>query len=695
MRSSRIAFLKTAPFLRLLPSLVAGILLQHSIQFSFQVIWVVIVLLLLWLAGWRKLSLSRRYIWRVWHGITLQLLMACMGAAAVYSHHLPERKNWIGNLPRAEMISAQLLEKPEAKSNYFRAWAKVEAVFVQQNWMPAQGYLWLYFQKKKNTNIPEQGTRIIFNQPIQPIAYTGNPGGFDYQRYSAYRNIYHQVFLKDGTFNTHTTGTTPILSKFLTNTRERMIEVLQKTIQSSKEAGVAEALLIGYKGDVDKSLLQSYSNTGVIHIIAISGLHLAMIYGLLLALLKPLRQLPGYKWWKPGILLGVLWAFSLLTGAGASILRASVMFSFIILSEILVRRSNLFNTLAASACCLLVYNPYFLWDIGFQLSYAAVLSILIFQQPIYKCLYFKNKLLDQAWKLNAITLSAQLLTLPLLLYHFHRFPNFFLFTNFVAVPLSAAVLYGCLGLLLVHPISLLCNFSAAIVRFLIAQLNGFIERSDTIPYAVTKNISFSEVETILLYTIILFVAIWIFQKKNGAFVAALGCLCAFLVWNFMKRMHRNNEQRLVVYQIPKKNAIDLIIGERYIFIGDPFIEQDPMMRESYLEPSRTWYHCHKKAQTHFTPIPNSVFSIANKSLLILSEPVRSELPSKKIKVNVIVLTGNPSLAIGDLADIFNADQWVFDSSNPLWKIQRWKKEADSLHLRHHSVPEQGAFTMER
>jgi competence protein ComEC len=201
------------------------------------------------------------------------------------------------------------------------------------------------------------------------------------------------------------------------------------------ETGVAEALLIGYRDDLDKDLVRAYSNTGVVHIIAISGLHLGMIYGLMLLLLKPFRKYKWMRWAKPLLILLVLWGFSLLAGAAASILRSVVMFSFIVIGESLGRKTNIYNTLAASAFCLLVYNPYFFWDVGFQLSYTAVLSIVLFMKPVYQWLYFKNKLLNAIWQLNAITLAAQVLTLPVILYYFHQFPNLFLFTNFVAVPL--------------------------------------------------------------------------------------------------------------------------------------------------------------------------------------------------------------------------------------------------------------------
>ena len=193
-------------------------------------------------------------------------------------------------------------------------------------------------------------------------------------------------------------------------------------IKGDKELGLAEALLIGYKDDLDKTLVQSYTNTGVVHIIAISGLHLGLIYWLLVQLLKPLQRRKYMKWLRPVIIILGLWLFSLLAGAQPSILRSAVMFTCIVIGETIAKKTSIYNSLALSAFGLLCWNPYWLWDVGFQLSYSAVLSIIIFMRPVYNLLYVKNKILDFFWKINAVTIAAQILTLPLSIYHFHQFP---------------------------------------------------------------------------------------------------------------------------------------------------------------------------------------------------------------------------------------------------------------------------------
>src|SRR5262245_60738277 len=177
--------------------------------------------------------------------------------------------------------------------------------------------------------------------------------------------------------------------EFHNTSRTKVLNILRANIKGEKELGLAEALLIGYKNDLDKTLVQSYSNTGVVHVIAISGLHLGLIYWLLSWLCKPLQRGRNFKWLRLILILTGLWLFGLLAGAQPSVIRSAVMFTCIALGQSLTRKSSTYNTLALSAFILLCINPYWLWDVGFQLLYAAVLSIVIFMQPIYNWFYFK------------------------------------------------------------------------------------------------------------------------------------------------------------------------------------------------------------------------------------------------------------------------------------------------------------------
>jgi len=311
--------------------------------------------------------------------------------------------------------------------------------------------------------------------------------------------------------------------------RNNALQTIKKYIPQQESQGIAEALLIGYQDDVDKELLQSYSNTGVVHIIAISGLHISMVYALLVKFFIPFKRKKFISTWvQPFFILLAIWLFTLVAGAAASIVRAAVMFSFITIAQLLLKKHSIFNTLAASAFCMLVYNPFVLWDVGFQLSYAAVCSIIIFQKPLYHLLYFRNKIADTLWKLNTVTLSAQLLTLPFILFYFHQFPNYLFIANLIAVPLSGFILYGEITLMALAWFPPLAKITGIAMSYLIHVMNACIHFIEKLPFATTQNIAFDLPQALLLTAFIIALAFLVFCRKikfASILTLSLFCFC--------------------------------------------------------------------------------------------------------------------------------------------------------------------------
>ncbi len=685
-------FWRSVPFLRLLIPLTAGILIEQAASLSITVIGITASFSSCIFCSVNFLPIAHKYRYRWVTGLSLNLMICCLGSALMNCQNIENDRHWIGHsIKGKETILVTLQESLIKKTNSFKVTAKAESILINGEWTMVKGNILLYF---KNDSLPvglAYGTQIVISKTLQPITNSGNPGGFDYKRYCASQDIHYQVYLLPIDYKVLQGDKKNRLTDLLINSRNDVLALFRKWVTGQKETGVAEALLIGYRDDLDKDLVQAYSNTGVVHIIAISGLHLGMIYGLMVLILKPFRKIKWIRFFKPILILLVLWGFSLLAGAAASILRSAVMFSFIVIGESLGRKTNIYNTLAASAFCLLVYNPYFFWDVGFQLSYAAVLSIILFMKPIYKQLYFTNKLLNQIWQLNAVTLSAQVLTLPIILFYFHQFPNLFLFTNFITVPLSGFILYGELLLLVVAKIPVLALWIGKSISFLIAEMDGLIERTNRIPFSVTDNIQMGLVQTILLYFVICYLAYWLLQKRTHAFITGSGFLCIFFFIHCLTRFQQLQQQKLIVYNIPKHTAIDLIENTHFLFLGDSAITGQGSLQRFHLRPSRLQYGVTATEILSNTDIRGPLISGRRKTALIISRNTRFTPLVQKIPVDIIIISGNPKVYLSQLATVFDCKQWVFDSSNPLWKIRYWKKDADSLHLRHHTVSEQGAF----
>ena len=688
-------FWRSAPFIRLLIPLLTGIVLSYYLSINFTTTLTTAVVSIIVLILFRFVSSKHRYKLRWINGLSLNILIISAGTALMYFQNIEHDTKWIGHYAdKTKLIMVTLQEPLIAKTNSYKAMAKLESALVNSEWEMVKGNVLLYFKKDSINPDLKYGSQIIIEKSLQPITNSGNPGAFDYKQYCAFQDIHYQVYLQGKDYRVTGQIQTSKVTELLYNTRNNVLSIFRKWVPGQTETGVAEALLIGYRDDLDKDLVRSYSNAGVVHIIAISGLHLGMIYGLLLLILKPFRKFKWILFAKPLLILSVIWGFTLLAGAVPSILRSAVMFSFIVIGESLGRRTNIYNTLAASAFCLLVVNPYFFWDVGFQLSYTAVLSIVLFMKPIYKCFYFKNKLLNSIWQLNAITLSAQILTLPIILYYFHQFPNLFLFTNFIAVPLSGFILYGELLLLVVYKIPFLNISTGKAVSFLISQMNGVIERTDRLPYAVTDNIQINTIQTILLYISVCYFAWWLMKKQTKEMIIGFCFLIPFAAISSFRFISRKDQHKLIVYNIPQKKAIDIIEGKTYLFIGDPSLTGKSSLENYFLLPARVKYGVTKPDSLPNTIISNGMITGGRRSVLIIDSSFHFAPSDHKIPVDMIILSGNPRVYLSQLASVFTCSQYIFDSSNPMWKIRYWKKDADSLHLRHHTISEQGAFEVD-
>jgi competence protein ComEC len=481
--------------------------------------------------------------------------------------------------------------------------------------------------------------------------------------------------------------------KFLFTTREKMVALLQKYIEGNVESGLAEALLIGYKDDQDKQLVQAYSNTGVVHVIAISGLHLGLIYWLLNFLLQPLSKRKKSKWVKPLLIIAVLWLFSLLAGGSPSVLRSAVMFTCIVLGESQDRKISVYNSLAASAFLLLCYNPFWIWDAGFQLSYVAVLSIVVFSKPVYNLLYIPNKLLDHGWKLISVTIAAQILTTPISIYYFHQFPIVFLVTNLVAIPLSSIIL---LGEIILCAFSFLPNLATGIgwiIHHLIRLLNHFIEYIDKLPFAVWTNLSISIAQSLFFYGTIIAMSYWLMQKNKKALIWSLSGVFCFIILRTVSFSRALDQRKIIIYNIPRHRAIDFINGRNYYFEGDSALVHDDYLQNFHLKPSRVLHRINRSDSLIGLLGNHNYFIFGDTRILLVDKNLRLSSTTQKLIPDIIIVSGNPKLYIKDLLAVTECKQVVIDGSNPTWKVNQWKKDCAVAGIACHIVSVNGAFVM--
>ncbi|MBS1607379.1 MAG: ComEC/Rec2 family competence protein [Bacteroidetes bacterium] len=682
------------PFVKLLLPLMAGIGVQWYLQFP-TILWqCFFAAVFLVYSAFFFLPLFTRQKYASSGGIVIAVLFISIGAILVSVHDVRQNNNWFSQLSgNNSTFILTLAENPVEKAKSFKATASVNYVIEHQEKHATSGKLILYFSKDSFPDRISEGSVIVIKKPLQEIKNSGNPGSFDYKRYCLFQQITHQVYLNPGEFVLLNEKHATWLAQLINIIRKKVLAILTTYIPGDKEKGLAEALLIGYKDDLDKTLVQSYSNTGVVHIIAISGLHLGLIYWLLLQILKPLQQKKYIKWLKPVVIIAGLWLFSLLAGAQPSVLRSAVMFTCLALGESIGRKSSIYNSLAASAFILLCFNPYWLWDVGFQLSYAAVLSIVIFMQPVYNLFYIKNKALDLIWKMNAVTIAAQVLTVPISIYHFHQFPNYFLLTNFIAVPLSSLILLGEILLCIVSFIPFIAFLVGKCLYGMIWLMNTWVERIEVLPFSLWDGLQISFVQTILLTIVICLFCYWLMEKNKTSFITGLVVLLGFITIRTVSFLQSQNQQKIIVYNVPRQTAIDIIDGRNYKFIGDSLLEKDDFARNFHLKPSRILDRIYKNDQKEKKDKSESYFTWSGKHILWIDRDIKFTETDTKPVIDLLILSKNPKLYVSQLANQFSIRQVVIDGSVPVWKKKYWQKDCDSLDIPNYDVSEQGAFVM--
>lgn len=685
---------KEAPFLRLIVPLITGILLQWNLSISSAIAWLTLSIALIAFILFSFAKIGFLFKWNKLNGFYINLILVAAGMLLSYYKNTAHQQNWISNYYQPGQAMQLTLEEPlSEKAKSYKSVASVSLLPDSNNPKAVKGNIILYFQKDSSILKLDYGSQIIISKNLQPIKNSNNPGTFNYERYAAFQDIYYQLYLKPNEFVVLNTKKENFFNRFIFQTRKKIVSILSTYIPGDKERGLAEALLIGYKDDLDMALVQSYSNTGVVHVVAISGLHLGLIYWLLNLLLKPFYKRKHTRWLKPFVVITGLWLFAILAGAGPSVIRSAVMFTCIVIGESLKRPASIYNTLAASAFLLLSYNPFWLWDVGFQLSYAAVLSIVIFMKPIYNWFFIQNKILDFIWKLNAITIAAQILTVPISIYHFHQFPNYFLFTNILAVPLSSLIVLGEILLCTVSIIPLLAKYAGIALHWLIWVMNSFVEHMESLPFSLWDSLYFSIPQLIFLYAATAGLSFWLLQKTKTGLKAGLLFLVGFMILRSWSFYQSSQQQKLIVYSVPQHAAIDFVKGRDYAFAGDSVLLEDDFLRNFHLKPSRILHRMNLKDSLTTLNTENNYFLFGDKKILLIDTNYRFEPLPEKIKADIVILSKNPKLYINNLLKSVDCKQIIIDASNPKWKVDKWQQDCSNAGLSCFSVVDKGAFVM--
>ncbi len=582
----------------------------------------------------------------------------------------------------------------EEKEKSWKAEARIEKVMFNDRWQRRYARIVLYFSKTDFIEPFAYGDVLIVRGAPRLVTPPSNPGEFDYKKFLSYRNIYHQHFLRktDVAWLDHRPPS-PIL-KFAFQARIWAERTLKRYVEGEREQGVAAALVLGVTDGLDNELLNAYAATGAMHVLAVSGLHITIVYMIIAWLFKPVLKFRSGPWLLAIVSLMLLWTYAFITGLSPSVLRAVTMFSFIAIAKPLGRNTNIFNTLGASAFCLLLFDPYLIMSVGFQLSYLAVIGIVYLQSAFYDLWAPRSYIMDEVWKITCVSIAAQIATFPLGLLYFHQFPNYFLLSNLLVIPGSFVVLIVGIVLLAFSFIGVVAQGLGFLLTWSIKLLNGVVFVVEAFPFSLLEDIHVTTFQCWLLMMAIIFIILTFEYKRFYFLPPAAATMIVFAIAQWHHHTEFFDANKLTVYNVQGHTAIDLFDHGRAMFFTDSVLLQ---------QPDKIRFHIHQnrlnagigKVREGFANTSNfrihGIAAIHWNNMLIAIVTNRDHSFPKELKADYLVIS-NSSVRAKELAVLKTfTDTIILDSSNSYFYCASLLRQSHKLGLNIHSVKHAGAF----
>ena len=689
-------FLHQTPFVRFVIPLIAGILLKTFFpSFSAPFLLIVLVLFtLLWIIEITKLSASLQL--NFWFGVIMFIILLFSGALLVQNKYdnkieIPEEKY---------TYTAIVIENPEVKENSVKTIIEIQGIKEADGFKNVKFKTLAYFQKDSSLINLKIGDHFIAQSQINEIKHSGNPEVFNYQRYLSFKEIYYQTYLTTDQFTVigQNKGNKVILEA--NKVRQILLDQYKKYNISGDEFAVLSALTLGYKADLSPEIKESFSVSGAMHVLAVSGLHVGIIFYIISQLLFFIERNKYGRILRFIIVLAVLLGYAIITGLSSSVLRSTFMFSLMGFGDLFHRNKNTYNTIAASAFILLIINPYNIMDVGFQLSYMAVIGIIFFQPRIYSLFQFSSYLPDKIWQLVTVSVAAQIGTIPITLFYFHQFPVYFILTNIFVIPLSTIIICTAVILLVFSFSGFIGGFIAFLLEIQLKIFNGSVKWVENLPYSTIRSIMINNIESILLFVIILIASLFLISKKNVWLRLAFSVTFIFVLYNSARIYLLRKESGFIVYNIPKTSAIEFYSGcNNKLIVNKEGEEIESIIRFNF-QPFWDKQGIKNPVIQNSKQISKNDFwndyYFNNRRIIQLYGANLKEYSSViPINIDYLILSENINMSISELQTYFKWNQVVFDSSNQLYRVNKWKNECELLGLSYYSVWHQGAFILKQ
>lgn len=534
------------------------------------------------------------------------------------------------------------------------------------------------FQASSNSKISGYGILSAFKEPQ-------NPQQFNYKQYMFTQQMSHVIDSKAAQIRVQTLSGFHFIS-FGERARTQIEQSLLKYDFTKDQMDIIQALLLGQKRDLDPETYDQFSKAGVVHILAVSGLHVGIILLLLQVVTKGLLRIKYGRMIRGGIVLLGIWGFAILAGFTPSVLRAAVMFSFLSLAYNYRRKTSAINTLALSAIFLMSINPYFIYQVGFQLSYLAVISIVTLQPRLSK-LYEPRFVLDKKiWDIVTVTLTAQIGVLPLSLYYFHQFPGLFMLSNLVIIPGLGILLGGGVLIIITSLLNILPDFLVSLYGQLLDFLLGFVNWIASKEDLVFSDLYFTK--PMLATSLVLFfsLVLWNSKRKLWSYSLLNLSLLAFLFCFYVEKRNQLKQEEVVIFQTYKSSQLGILKGSFLKLYSDKIQPRDSIESSYHLKNYKALKGIDSIQLSSF----RNIYKLNSSKILFVVDSI-PVYPEGEIQPDFLLLKNSPDINLDRILLEVKPEQIIADGSNYRTDILRWQASAQKFNVKFHSTWENGAF----
>ena len=525
------------------------------------------------------------------------------------------------------------------------------------------------------SRIQISGKLVINKNPL-------NPNQFDYGKYLNNKSIFAQIYAKTNSIKINDKIDKNIWY-YSDHLRNKIITNLEKNNFSKEELQVVSALIIGQQQDISKEILNDYQYAGAIHILSVSGLHVGFILLFLTFLLKPIPKNKLGNTIRLIIIIICLWGFAILAGLSPSVIRSVTMFSFVAVGMYLKRSTNIFHTLLVSMFLILFFQPSFLFDVGFQLSYLSLFFILWLQPLLSNIWTPKNKIVNYFWDILTVSFAAQIGAFPLSIFYFHQFPGLFFITNLIIIPFLIVIMGLGVLVMVLAAFDFVPIITMKSLEFCIYYLNKIINWVASFEQFIIKDIPINWQTLFCLYLLIITLIILFKKPTYPKIVVALFSLLLLQSTKFITRWEIQNQHEWIVFNSWKNTLITERNGNEVAVYGNDSITNKIAFNtslKSYLIANNSKVNSINKIQ--------NLYYFKDKKILVIDS---LGIYSKEINPDIIILRQSPKINLERLIEINRPKLIVADASNFKTTIQLWKGICAKKKIPFHATAEKGFY----